>query len=474
MAPRTTIFWFRRDLRLEDNPALLEAVRVGDGDVVATFVIDDAFVRPAGATRVAFLRATLSSLDQSLDGALTVLAGDPAEQLGILADAVRAVDVFATRDFGPLGRSRDDRVLGALATRGIAVHFIDSPYVVAPGTVRTKSGSPCRVFGAFRRGWELELRPEPLSAPEGVRWRQALSSSLDELSIRSGAARPAFFGDLPDGVAPSMILAGEAPAHQHLANFAARVDRYGEERNLPGLDSTSRLSVYVRFGSLHPRQVLAAVDGLSQGRAVFQSQLGWREFYADVLFHRPDSVRRVLQPSFEHLRVDTDARAVERFQTWARGETGFPLVDAGMRQLLREGWMHNRVRMVAASFLVKHLHLDWRWGARWFMWRLIDADLASNQHGWQWTAGTGTDAAPFHRIFNPTLQAQRFDPEGTYVRRYIPELADVPAPQCLNPGAREGLLTPDGYAPAMLDAALERNEALARFAESRELARVGP
>jgi deoxyribodipyrimidine photo-lyase len=193
-----------------------------------------------------------------------------------------------------------------------------------------------------------------------------------------------------------------------------------------------------------------------------------------VLWHHPESVRSVLQPSLAHLRVDNDAQAVERFQSWARGETGYPLVDAGMRQLLTEGWMHNRVRMVAASFLVKHLHLDWRWGARWFMWRLIDGDLASNQHGWQWTAGTGTDAAPFHRIFNPTLQAERFDPDGTYVRRFIPALANVPAPQCLRPGAGAGLLAPDGYAQVIVDVALERDEALKRCAEARELAKVDP
>jgi deoxyribodipyrimidine photo-lyase len=472
--PRTTIFWFRRDLRLEDNPALAEAVRAGDGDVVATFVVDDVFAKPAGATRVAFLRATLASLDRSLGGALTVRVGDPAEQLASLAAEVGASDVFATGDFGPMGRSRDRKVLETLAAKGVATHFIDSPYVVTPGTVRTKGGTPCRVFGAYRRGWELETRPAPVPAPSGVRWRRVHSSSLDELNCRAGATRPDFFGDLPDDVAPSMISAGVAAAHQHLADFAARADHYGDVRDVPGIDATSRLSAYLRFGSLHPRQVLAVVHGTSGGRATFESELCWREFYADVLWHHPESVRSVLQPSLAHLRVDNDAQAVERFQSWARGETGYPLVDAGMRQLLTEGWMHNRVRMVAASFLVKHLHLDWRWGARWFMWRLIDGDLASNQHGWQWTAGTGTDAAPFHRIFNPTLQAERFDPDGTYVRRFIPALANVPAPQCLRPGAGAGLLAPDGYAQVIVDVALERDEALKRCAEARELAKVDP
>jgi deoxyribodipyrimidine photo-lyase len=171
------------------------------------------------------------------------------------------------------------------------------------------------------------------------------------------------------------------------------------------------------------------------------------------------------------LRVDRDERAAQRFQQWALGRTGYPLVDAGMRQLLREGWMHNRVRMVAASFLVKHLHLDWRWGARWFMSRLVDGDVASNQHGWQWTAGTGTDAAPFHRIFNPTLQAERFDPDGAYVHRYVAELSTTPAPQCLQPGGGTDLFSATGYPEPIVDAARERVEALARLREARETPR---
>jgi len=276
-----------------------------------------------------------------------------------------------------------------------------------------------------------------------------------------------------DGAPLSVAAAGEQSAAQRLEAFAAQVDAYDDVRNFPALDQTSRLSAYLRFGALHPRQVLDVLGGPTVGRRSFESEICWREFYADVLFHQPDSVRRVVQPSLEHLRVDTDERAVGRFQTWARGETGYPLVDAGMRQLLAEGWMHNRVRMVCASFLVKHLHLDWRWGAKWFMWRLFDGDLASNQHGWQWTAGTGTDASPFVRIFNPTLQAERFDPDGSYVHRFIPELALVPAPHCLRPGGGGGL-SPSNYASPMIDASIERREALVRFGEARGLARESP
>ena len=174
----------------------------------------------------------------------------------------------------------------------------------------------------------------------------------------------------------------------------------------------------------------------------------------------------------DYLRVDTDDKAVERFQMWAKGETGYPMVDAAMRQLLEDGWMHNRVRMLVASFLVKHLHLDWRWGAKWFMWHLIDGDIASNQNGCQWTAGTGTDAAPFYRVFNPSLQAERFDPQGLFIHKYVSELRDIPAPQCLQPGGGEGLLAAPGYFTPMVDAPTERDDALARYAEAKELAKA--
>ncbi|MHB1088557.1 MAG: cryptochrome/photolyase family protein, partial [Acidimicrobiales bacterium] len=347
------------------------------------------------------------------------------------------------------------------------VHFVDSNYVVAPGTVTTKSGTPCQVFGAYRRGWERVAPPPPLAAPAGLVWRGARGVGLAVLTKVAGSERPAFFGDLPDEVASQTWPAGEWSAQERLADFGTRVGAYAQLRDVPGADATSRLSPFLRFGAIHPRQVIAALSTTSGDERRFETEICWRDFYADVLFHHPESVSRALQPSMERLRVDRDAPAVERFHTWARGETGYPLVDAGMRQLLNEGWMHNRARMVAASFLVKHLHLDWRWGAKWFMWRLIDGDVASNQHGWQWTAGTGTDAAPFHRVFNPTLQAQRFDPEGVYIRRHIAELASVGAPQCLSPGARGGFLSPESYPAAMLDLDRERLEALSRFAAAR-------
>jgi deoxyribodipyrimidine photo-lyase len=458
------VLWLRRDLRRQDHPAMVEACRLADGGpVYALFVVDEALLAPAGPTRVAYLTATLQALATEVP--LTLREGDPAIVVGAFAREVGARHVVVTADAAPYGRQRDRRVADQLREDDVTLVTMASHYVVPPGSVYNKSNEPFKVFTPFRKTWEQFAQPDPLPAPEGT-FAQRDGVGLERLLALAGQRRPDYFGDLPDDP-PTLPPAGEAAAHAALRDFATHVDAYQDERNTPGVEGTSRLSPFLRFGVLHPRQVLHATRGTSEGRRHYESEIAWREFYADVLFHRPDSVREVLQPVMNRLRLDTGPQAEERFRTWARGETGYPLVDAGMRQLLATGWMHNRVRMVAASFLVKHLHLDWRWGARWFMWRLIDGDVASNQHGWQWTAGTGTDAAPYHRIFNPTLQAERFDPQGDFVRAYLPELAGLSAPQCLQPGAGEGLLRPEGYPAPMIDAAHERDEALARFAEAR-------
>ena len=235
--------------------------------------------------------------------------------------------------------------------------------------------------------------------------------------------------------------------------------------NLPGLDATSRLSPHLKWGTIHPRQLLDRL-GDRPGEATWATELAWREFYADVLFHRPDTIRSNYVDTMDGLRWDEGKRADERFEAWCQGRTGYPIVDAGMRQLLAEGCMHNRVRMITASFLVKDLHVDWRRGARWFMQHLVDGDLASNTHGWQWTAGTGTDAAPFFRVFNPTLQATRFDPDGDYVRRYVAELASIEGGAVHEPWKASGDLFGGGasdYPDPIVDHAAERDEALQRY-----------
>ncbi|HQU00136.1 MAG TPA: deoxyribodipyrimidine photo-lyase [Acidimicrobiales bacterium] len=467
-----SIFWFRRDLRVSDHPALLEACRRGEGRVAALFILDDALLAATGLTRALYLRDTLQALRDELGGGLLVRRGDPARVLVGLARECGASEVLATQDYSPRGRARDERVASTLGEAGLTLTLLDSPYVVPPGVVRTQSGAPCRVFRGFARGWNAEHHPAPFDEPGSVSWERLDTLEPDAVVASAQRHAPWYFGDLATMTPADVGPAGERAAHARLEDFVANVDDYAETRNLPAVDGSSRLSAFLRFGALHPRSILAATRGLERGRATFTSELCWREFYADVLFHHPESAWQSLQPSMVELRVDADERAVERFRAWALGETGYPFVDAGMRQLLAEGWIHNRVRMVVASFLVKHLHLDWRWGAKWFLWRLSDGDLASNQHGWQWTAGTGTDAAPFHRVFNPTLQGERFDPDGLYVRRYVNELRDVAAPGCLQPGGGAGLWRPAGYAEPLIDANVERREALVRFAEVRERAKV--
>ncbi|CAB4789208.1 MAG: deoxyribodipyrimidine photo-lyase [Actinobacteria bacterium] len=469
MSHPPVIYWLRRDLRLADNPALLAALAAGgEGGVLPLFIIDERIVNSAGPTRVEFLQDSLRALDESMGHHLVVRHGSPLEVLRTVMAESGATQIFVTQDFAPLGMRRDEAIRRELSSAQL--HEVGTQYIVPPGSIFSKSNEPFKVFTAFRRVWDTFEIARPLDAPVNPIWFQATSDSLDGLTELAGRTVPDYFGDLAGIPIARPTTAGEDEAHRLLESFKDRVDGYSTNRNIPGLDGTSMLSPHLRFGTIHPRQVADALIGDSEDRRVFLSEIAWREFYADVLFNNPQSVTAVLQPTMRHLPVDSDAAAIERFQTWARGETGYPLVDAGMRQLLATGWMHNRVRMVAASFLVKHLHLDWRWGAQWFMWRLIDGDIASNQHGWQWAAGTGTDAAPYHRVFNPTLQAERFDADGTYVHTWIPELAAFDAPQCLQPGGGEGLLAPPDYARPMIDAKTERDEALRRFALARELA----
>ena len=464
------VLWFRRDLRLDDMPALQAAAEAGPDGVVALFVADPALIGPAGPNRRRFLTAALAALDAELEGALVVRWGDPVRVVPAVAAEVGATVVAATADFGPHGAARDAAVARALSSAGCRLMTVDSNYAVAPGNVRSGAGTPFKVFTAYRRAWEANGWENPSPAPV-VRYRP-LGSDKGACPLESGLASPGSHGlpdwweGLPLGPAPTLPDAGPAAAWDRLERFVAGplVD-YDRDRDLPAVAGTSGLSPYLRFGCLHPRSILALLGSVA-GAERMRTELAWREFYADVLWHRPDSARAPLLNFGARLRWDTNERAKERFAAWATGTTGYPLVDAGMRQLLAEGWMHNRVRMVTASFLVKDLHIDWRLGARWFMWHLVDGDLASNQHGWQWVAGTGTDAAPFHRVLNPSRQQERFDPTGAYVNHYLRELA---APSHSTKGSPEpGTASGSGV---LVDHAAERHEALARFAQARQASR---
>lgn len=412
--------WFRRDLRLHDHPALAEACAAGE--VLPLFVLDPRF--GAETPRAVTLQRYLTELNRALAGALVIRVGNPVDVVPSLATLVDAPTVFVTRDFGPYGGARDQQVAEALRTQGRRLRGVGSNYVVEPGTVRKDDGNAYSVFTPFSRRWLQLADARTTVMPPSINWCTAPS---DELSITGST---------------------QAPLGEDRWNEFRRVglDEYAAQRDFPAVDGTSRLSAALRFGTIHPRGLLRELNDGVESHRVFRSELAWREFYADVMYRVPQSAWENLDSRFDRLHVDTDTPARARFDRWCRGVTGFPIVDAGMRQLAATGWMHNRVRMITASFLVKDLHLPWQWGARHFMRHLIDGDLASNNHGWQWAAGSGTDAAPFFRVFNPTAQQERWDAGGEYVHRWIPELGSSEYPQ------------------PMVNHAAERAEALARYA----------
>ncbi len=452
-----SVMWFRRDLRLADNPALLEAG--ADGSVLPLFVLDPALWEPAGPSRRAHLGASLRALEASLDrlGArLAVVAGDPVDRVVHAARAVGATRVHIAADHGPYGRHRDEAVEAALATHGIALVRTGSPYAVSPGRVRTGAGTPYRVYTPFSRAWADHGWRGPVGPPTGGTWL-----------VLEGTV-PIPDEPLPEGL--SLPAAGEEAATRRWRGFLDEaVTAYDEARDRPAVDGTSRMSVHLKWGEIHPRTMLADLarlpvpPGGGAGAATFRKELAWREFYADVLDARPETAREYLRPEFARMTYDEPGAQLE---AWREGRTGYPLVDAGMRQLRATGWMHNRVRMIVASFLVKDLHLEWQHGARHFMAWLVDGDLASNQHGWQWAAGCGTDASPYFRVFNPTSQGRRFDPSGDYVRRWVPELAALGAgedPHDPAPAVRDRV----GYPPPIVDHGEERREALDRWERIR-------
>ncbi|HET9078271.1 MAG TPA: deoxyribodipyrimidine photo-lyase [Acidimicrobiales bacterium] len=448
----TAVMWFRRDLRLSDHPALSAALSEFDR-VVPLFVWDQALVRSSGANRLAFLAGCVSALDRSLGRQLVCRRGRPPEVVAEVAARCDARAVFLTGDFGPYGSTRDAEVADRLSEHGVECRVVDSPYAVPPGVLHSSSGGPFQVFTPFYRAWRDHGWADP---SRRHRLDRVTTAGLDS------DGRP----DLADGAA-DLPEPGEEAAHRRLDQFLrSGADRYGDERNRPDLDTTSRLSAYLRFGCLHPRQVLARLDRRNPSHRTYESELCWREFYADVLHHRPDAAHRSYRPEWRAFQVDRGAVADRRFEVWTEGRTGYPIVDAGMRQLLAEGFVHNRVRMIVASFLVKDLHVDWSRGARWFMRHLVDGDLASNQINWQWVAGSGTDAAPFFRVFNPVTQGKKFDPDGDYVRRWVPELRHLGAGEIHEPWkAGRSLLDggADPYPEPLVDHAAEREEALSRY-----------
>ncbi len=371
-----------------------------------------------------------------------------------MAREVAVEQVHVTREYTPYALARDRAVVDALPgnVEGVAT---GTPYAVPPGTVRNGSGNPYKVFTPFSKAWRAHGWEDAMPAPPHVDW-VCFESDKRVAAMLDGA-----LDEAPDG----MPAPGEDAAARRWKAFLERdVDDYSEARDDPGADRTSRLSPYLKLGVVHPRQLLAGLGPRrSQGASVYESEVAWREFYADVLFQNPESAWTDLN-EVKGLTYDEPADAIE---AWKSGRTGYPIVDAGMRQLLGEGWMHNRVRMITASFLTKDLHVWWPVGARHFLDHLVDGDLASNNHGWQWVAGTGTDAAPYFRVFNPVTQGLKFDAQGDYVRRWVPELAHLPGKAAHEPwDAEDGYI--HDYPQRIIDHAEERRRTLDRYQRRRE------
>jgi deoxyribodipyrimidine photo-lyase len=438
------VWWIRRDIRLADNKALQSAAAARK--VVPLFVYDDTLLATAGQGRQQFMFRALNALDNSMDRALIYRDGPVAEAVVEFCRLVGADTVHITEDFAPYGRRRDAAVEKALAADGRRLVRADTPYVIAPGTVRKDDGTPVKVFTPFYKRWLTH------------QWSSAVESQIEYADFRDLCVG----SRMDTGWSAYTPNPSEDAVWERFDEWAPRaMGDYKEARNMPGVDGTSMMSPYLKFGIIHPRQLLQRLDG-SAGSDVFRSEIAWREFYADVLFNQPETTWKNLQPKMDALPVDSGAIAEERFAQFCAGRTGYPIVDAGIRQLLGSGWMHNRVRMIVASFLVKDLHLPWQWGAKFFMEHLLDGDVASNAHGWQWTAGTGTDASPFFRVFNPMGQSEKFDPTGEYLRRWIPEIAHLDDKSIHAPWTL-GLLAPAEYPEPMVDHAVEREEALSRY-----------
>uniref|UniRef100_UPI00404AB661 cryptochrome/photolyase family protein n=1 Tax=Cephaloticoccus sp. TaxID=1985742 RepID=UPI00404AB661 len=482
---RAVIVWFRRDLRLQDNPALMAAL-VHEGPVLPVYIHDEEAEvawKDGGASRW-WLHHALVALDQELKkkgSRLLLLRGETKQVMTDLVAQNGVGSLYWNRRYEPAIIKRDQLLKHELIQAGIETRSFNGSLLFEPHTISNKQGNPYQVFTPFWRfcltlpiSDPLELVTKQITPP--IKWPKSLE--IDGLGLLPSIPWDREFS--------GEWQPGEVGARKRLRKFLdGGVDSYAEQRNLPATDGTSRLSAWLHFGELSPRQIWSAVRERNQdtgifpanlGERVFLSEVGWREFGHHLLFHFPHTPTEPLRTEFASFRWAKDPDG-KKLRTWQKGLTGYPIVDAGMRQLWRTGWMHNRVRLIVASFLVKHLRLPWQGGAAWFWDTLVDADLANNTLGWQWSSGCGADAAPYFRIFAPVTQGERYDPEGEYVRRWVPELTLLPNTLIHRPWeASDEILHAakvrlgDNYPLPMVDHAQARTDALAAFKLLREKA----
>ena len=467
------LVWFRRDLRFADHAALSQALTRAK-QVWCVFVHDTEILDALPSRsdrRVEFIWHCLADLDAQLKkhgGGLMVRLGHARELIPALAAELRAEAVFANHDYEPAAVSRDEEVASRLAQTGARLETFKDQVIFERDEVMTGAGTPYSVFTPYKNAWLKRLAMEPLRAFATERHASALAAPPRAAALPTLEA----IGFQRTNLRELSIPTGLSGAQALLRDFLRRIDHYDRARDFPSLKGPSYLSVHLRFGTISIRQLVGKANALaSPGARTWLSELIWREFYFQILHHHPRVAGHAFKPEFEALPFDNHPAL---FSAWCEGRTGYPLVDAAMRQLNQTGYMHNRLRMVAASFLVKDLHIDWRWGERYFAEQLNDFDLSANNGGWQWAASTGCDAQPYFRIFNPVSQSEKFDAEGAFIRRYVPELAKVPgkfihAPWRMDAaGQRDSNCILGTHYPApIVDHDEARKITLARYQEAR-------
>lgn len=461
------IVWFRQDLRLSDNPALSHAVATGQ-PVIPVFILDDKVMK-GGASRW-WLQGSLEALAQALARCGTTLVlrrGDAAEKITRLVSETKASAICWNRCYDPVSTARDASLKEQFKSQGLEVQSFNGSLLAEPWDLSTKTGEHYKVFTPFWKSLAaMAPFPMPLPAPQKITGDKIASDDLADWQLRPTA--PDWAAGFSDHWQP-----GEAGAQARLRHFLDEiVADYKGQRDMPGIDGTSRLSPHLHWGDISPRQIwavaqmhMAAHEGSERGVESFLREVGWRDFAIHLVFHWPEMRDKAWKPEYDAFPWADDTAGL---QAWTKGLTGYPIVDAGMRELWQTGFMHNRVRMIAASFLIKDLLVDWREGAAWFEDTLVDADLAVNRASWQWVAGSGADASPYFRIFNPILQGEKFDPDGAYVRRYVPELAGLDDRFIHRPWEAPGLMLKEAgielgktYPDRIVDHAMARDRALA-------------